>query len=118
MAVRSSISRSAAIMQSRDLKGAERASIAKGPLAHARGSLRAFLLHLATERGLAENSLFACRRDLEDTEDWLVQRGHTFLSASADDFRGYLQDQRRKGQATKTVARRVAALRVFLRFLI
>src|SRR5687768_15885905 len=86
----------------------------KGPLADARGSLKPFLLHLASERGLAENSLYAYRRDLEDTENWLAARGHTLLTAGVDDFRAYLQDQRRKGQATKTVARRVAALRVFL----
>ena len=75
-------------------------------------------MHLAAERGLAENSLHAYRRDLEDTEAWLAARGRAFLSASADDLRMYLQDQRRKGQATKTVARRLAALRVFYRFLI
>ena len=41
----------------------------------------------------------------------------TLLSAGADDFRGYLQNQTRKGQSTRTVARRLAAIRVFLRFL-
>jgi len=38
------------------------------------------------------------------------------MQASADDYRGYLQDQSRKKQSTKTVARRLAAIRVFLRF--
>lgn len=80
--------------------------------------LRAFLLHLAAERGLAVNSLHAYRRDLEDTECWLAARGRGFLSASADDLRMYLQDQRRKGQATRTVARRLAALRSFYGFLV
>lgn len=80
--------------------------------------VRAFLLHLASERGLAENSLHAYRRDLEDTNDWLGGHGQTLMTAAADDLRAYLQDQRRKGQSTRTVARRHAALRVFLRFLI
>jgi len=78
--------------------------------------LRLFLVHLATERGLAENTLHAYRRDLEDTDDWLTARGRDFLSATADDYRAYLQDQSRHGQSTRTVSRRLAALRVFLRF--
>src|SRR5207302_6869285 len=36
--------------------------------------LRAFLLYLASERGLADNSLHAYRRDLEDIEDFLSKR--------------------------------------------
>ncbi len=79
--------------------------------------MRAFLLHLASERGLAVNSLDAYRRDLEDTHDWLESRGLTLVTAGPDDFRAYLQHQTRIGQSTKTVARRLAALRVFLRFL-
>ena len=79
--------------------------------------VRAFLLHLASERGLAENSIHAYRRDLEDTEDWLTTRSRNFLTADADDFRLYLQNQSRQEKATRTVARRLAALRVFLRFL-
>jgi len=74
-------------------------------------------LHLATERGLATNSLHAYRRDLEDTETFFFKRGKTLKTASADDFRDYLQGQSRKGQSTKTVARRIAAIRVYLRFL-
>lgn len=80
--------------------------------------LRRFLVHLAAERGLAENTLHAYRRDLEDTDDFLLSRSTNFLVASADDYRGYLQDQSRHGQSTRTVARRLAALRVFLRFLV
>lgn len=91
--------------------------IKPSPAAGGSPLLQSFLVHLATERGLAENSLVAYRRDLQDTERWLAARGRTFLTGSADDFRGYLQDQSRKGQSTRTVARRLAALRVFLRFL-
>jgi integrase/recombinase XerD len=80
-------------------------------------AVRPFLLHLASERGLAENTLLAYRRDLEDVGDAFAARGKTLTNASADDFRNYLQDQRRRGQSTKTVARRLAAIRVFLRYL-
>src|SRR5688572_9205213 len=81
-------------------------------------ALREFLLHLASERGLAENSIHAYRRDLEDLEDYLTARGKTLTSGDVEDFTSYLQSQSRAGQATRTVARRLAAIRVFLRFLV
>jgi integrase/recombinase XerD len=80
--------------------------------------LRAFLLYLASERGLADNSLHAYRRDLEDLERFLVGTCcRTFTSAAAEDFREYLQSQSRNHKSTRTVARRLAAIRVFLRYL-
>jgi integrase/recombinase XerD len=79
--------------------------------------VQAFLLHLASERGLADNSLHAYRRDLEDMHRHFESRRQTLLTAGADDFRDYLQSQTRKGQSTRTVARRLAAIRVFLRYL-
>lgn len=78
--------------------------------------VREFLLHLAAERGLADNSIHAYRRDLEDIDDYFTDRNIGLMEATADDFRGYLQDQSRKKQSTKTVARRIAAIRVFLRY--
>jgi integrase/recombinase XerD len=77
--------------------------------------LRNFLVYLTTERGLAENSLLAYRRDLTDVETYLNARSRTLAEPTVDDLRAYLQDQSRKGQSTRTVARRLAALRVFLR---
>lgn len=85
--------------------------------ASARPELRSLLLHLASERGLADNSLHAYRRDLEDLDRFFAQLGKNFLSAAADDYRAYLQDQSRRGRATRTVSRRLAAIRVLLRFL-
>jgi integrase/recombinase XerD len=79
--------------------------------------VRDFLLYLASERGLADNSLHAYRRDLEDMEDFLSPRGKLLTTADADDFRAYLQNQTRREKSTKTVARRLAAIRVFLRYL-
>jgi integrase/recombinase XerD len=79
--------------------------------------LKSFLLYLASERGLADNSLHAYRRDLEDIEDFLAKRDRTLSSAGAEEYRAYLQNQSRKGKSTKTQARRIAAMRVFLRHL-
>lgn len=75
-------------------------------------------MHLAAERGLADNSLLAYRRDLESVEAFLKERGSTLTEAGADDLREYLRDQSRQKRATKTVARRHAALRVFLKFMV
>ena len=75
-------------------------------------------MHLASERGLADNSLHAYRRDLENVERFLNDRGGTLPRASPEDLRAYLQSQTRSGKSTRTVARRYAALRVFLKFLV
>ena len=77
--------------------------------------LHKFLTFLATERGLADNSLLAYQSDLTDTERFLNERSHTLSSPTVDVLREYLQQQTRQGQSTRTVARRLAALRVFLR---
>jgi integrase/recombinase XerD len=82
-----------------------------------RPELRSLLLHLASERGLANNSIHAYRRDLEDLDRYLHERNRNFLTATADDFRYYLQEQTRVGKRTRTVSRRLAAIRVLLRFL-
>ncbi len=78
--------------------------------------LRDFLIYLASERGLAANSIHAYRRDLEDLEDHLLGRNRAFESADVDDFIDYLHQQSRAGQSTRTLARRLAAIRVFLRY--
>jgi integrase/recombinase XerD len=80
------------------------------------GLLKSFLLHLASERGLAENTLLAYRRDLEDLSTHFHSRKRTFATADVEDYRTYLHAQRRAKKATKTIARRIAAIRVFLRF--
>ncbi|MBC8107639.1 MAG: site-specific tyrosine recombinase XerD [Anaerolineae bacterium] len=79
-------------------------------------ALRSLLIYLASERGLAENSLLAYRRDLESLDVFLSNRNLTLKKAGADDYRAYLQDQTRRGKTTRTVARRLAAIRVFLSF--
>jgi integrase/recombinase XerD len=79
--------------------------------------VRQFLMHLAAERGLANNSLLAYRRDLESLHAFLSRRDRTLLSAQARDLREYLHEQSRAGKSTRTVARRLAAIRVLLRYL-
>jgi integrase/recombinase XerD len=78
--------------------------------------LRQLLGHLATERGLAQNSLHAYRRDLENLSDFLSERNRNLKTADVRDYREYLHSQSRGGKSTRTVARRLAAIRVMLRF--
>lgn len=79
--------------------------------------LDGLLVYLATERGLADNTCLAYRRDLLDLHRWLSWRGKALDAATADDFRAYLRAQSQRGQSTKTVARRLAAIRVLLKYL-
>jgi integrase/recombinase XerD len=98
---------------------ASRSSRSRSPVATESRSveLRDFLLYLASERGLADNSIHGYRRDLEDVERYLLDKGKSLVRFEFEDLRDYLQDQSRQGQSTRTVARRLAAIRVFLRFL-
>lgn len=79
--------------------------------------IRSFLSYLATERGLARNSLEAYRRDLTDLLVYLEPRGLSIRQASALDYREYLQEQSRAGQSTATVTRRLAAIRAYCKYL-
>jgi len=54
---------------------------------------------------------------MEDFCDFLDTRGKSPLSAKVDDYHQYLQNVTRRKRSTRTVARRVAALRVFLSYL-
>ncbi|GIW76002.1 MAG: tyrosine recombinase XerD [Phycisphaerae bacterium] len=84
--------------------------------------LLSFLGYLSSERGLARNTIEAYRRDLTDLIGWLNPpngpcRASKLEEATAQHFRDYLQNQTRRNQSTKTVARRLAAIRVFLKYL-
>lgn len=73
-----------------------------------------FLEHQSAEKGRAQNSLEAYRRDLDD----LSERLKTGLEAATpEDLRGYLEDLDKAGLAKSTVARRLSAVRQFYLFL-
>jgi integrase/recombinase XerD len=77
-----------------------------------------FLDMLAAERGAAENTLMAYRRDLTDYADWLAGRRRSIATASADDVRDYLVALSRRGLSAASVARRLSAIRQLGRFLL
>ncbi len=79
--------------------------------------LRAFLTFLAIERGLSFNTQEAYRRDLGDFQAFLDPRNGDPTACSVSTIQEYLADCTDRGRKTKTVARRLAAIRTFLKFL-
>lgn len=76
--------------------------------------IEAFLEMVSVERGAAENTLDAYRRDLEDAQEKLP-RG--ICAAQARDLSGLLQSYAKAGLAPTTISRRLSALRQFYLFL-
>ena len=72
---------------------------------------------MAAERGVADNTLEAYRRDLDDFAGWLARRGADLLVADTAHIRGYLKSLHAAGMARATVARRLSSLRQMFRFL-
>ncbi len=76
-----------------------------------------FLEMLAGERGAADNTLAAYRRDLDDFTGWLARRGAGLVDADGTHIQGYLKSLYGAGMARATVARRLSTLRQMFRFL-
>ncbi|MBI1339275.1 tyrosine recombinase [bacterium] len=77
--------------------------------------IEAFLDYLAAGAGVADNTLAAYRRDLEDTADFLATLDRRLCDAGEDDIARYLGDLVDRGLSDATAARRLAALRRFFR---
>ncbi len=79
----------------------------------------AFLDYITVERGLAANTRFAYQADLKQFTDYLQRRRVGSLqSVSRQQITDYLLDQRKRGLSARSVARHLAALRMFYRFLV
>lgn len=81
------------------------------------GLIEAFLEMMSAERGAAENTLAAYRRDLEDASGYLAGRGSGLAKADTDSVRNYIQSISAQGFAATSQARRLSSLRQFYRFL-
>jgi integrase/recombinase XerD len=77
-----------------------------------------FLTWLVAERGRTANTRAAYRRDLRAYTRWLAERQVTVTGAGEDDLAGYLRHLRAGGGAASSVARALAAVRSFHRFLV
>lgn len=76
-----------------------------------------FLEMLSAERGAAQNTISAYRRDLDRYVGHLARRGRTPRDAEVADIRSWLEEMSRAGLAAGTSARRLSAVRQFHRFL-
>ncbi len=76
-----------------------------------------FLDMLASERGAAQNTLQAYRRDLDDYIAFLAARKSGPLQADTDAIRSYLADLETRGFKATSAARRLSSIRQFHKFL-
>jgi integrase/recombinase XerD len=81
--------------------------------------ITSFLDYLSVERGLAKNTIMAYREDLEAYAAFLSSKGMTSVSASGkNDIINFMFSQKDQGIAANSIARRLAAIRMFYRFLV
>ena len=77
-----------------------------------------FLLWLSTERGRSANTVVAYRRDLQRYIGHLRAQQQDVQSVTDDGVLGFIAERERSGAASSSVARSVAAVRMFHRFLV
>ena len=80
--------------------------------------LDGFLEMLSAERGAAQNTLLAYRRDLEDYGGFLSRRGVAAERAGSTDIRDYLAELAAAGASRATASRRLSAIRQFHKYLL
>lgn len=77
-----------------------------------------FLNYLSVERGLSNNTIMSYRKDLNFYLDFLNQRHIDALSKiTKNNITNFMLAQKDKGISTNSIARRLAAIRMFHRFL-
>ncbi len=78
--------------------------------------IEAFLDTLRAERGAADNTIEAYRRDLEDASEFLHANRTSLVDAGERDLSAFVRDLHERGMSAATVSRRLSALRRFFRF--
>ena len=77
-----------------------------------------FLNYLSVERGLARNTIISYREDLNSYMDFIARQKINALSKiTKNDIINFMLSQKDKGVSVNSVARRLAAVRMFHRFL-
>jgi len=78
-----------------------------------------FISFLSVERGLAQNTLLAYRRDLDRYRLYLERQGiKSCQSVKRRHVTEYIYSQKKDGLTTNTICRSLAALKMFHRFLV
>ena len=80
-------------------------------------ALDSFIDMMAAERGAAQNTRDAYRRDCEDLLAHLAARGLTLRTADTEALRGWLAEGQARGLKASSAARRLSSARQFFRFL-
>lgn len=80
--------------------------------------IEAFLEMQSAERGAAQNTLDAYRRDLQDFSGFLNRKQCFYAEATSDDIRSYFSAKNDEGLAASSAARRLSTLRQFYQFLL
>lgn len=80
--------------------------------------LKRFLNYLTVEKGLAANTLEAYERDLRKFQDHLDQTGASLTALERMDIASFIDRLRDSGHKTSTLARYVASIRGFCKFLL
>jgi len=78
-----------------------------------------FLSYLSVERGLDKNTIVSYREDLNYYTNFLTSRSIDMLSkTNRNDIINFMMHQKDKGLAANSIARRLAAIKTFYRFLV
>lgn len=87
-------------------------------LAQNQGKLiKDFQDYLLVEKGLSENSIFSYSYDLKKFHDFLSRHEKDFLEVKSEYISNFLKEQKKKKISSRSLARAVAALRQFYRYL-
>jgi len=82
-------------------------------------NIEEFINYLSVERGLADNTLLAYRLDLKKYSLFLSKKGvKEAKQVKRDHITDFMYDQKKKGLSTNSICRRLAAIKVFHRFLV
>lgn len=81
--------------------------------------IESYLEMLAVERGAADNTIEAYRRDLNDFAEFTARvRGTTVAATGSRDVAAYVQNLAEQGLAPATRARKLSAVRQLMKFLV
>jgi integrase/recombinase XerD len=77
-----------------------------------------FIDFMEVERGVSANTVQAYRRDLVKFINYLRKKGKSIAGASRDDVTDFMKDLKGKGLSAGSIARNLAALKTFWKFLV
>lgn len=79
--------------------------------------IKEFQDYLLMEKGLSENSIFSYTYDLKKFHGYITEHNKDFLQVATDDISNFLLEQKNKKISSRSLARSVAALRQFYKYL-